>query len=244
MGSTLAMPFGRILVVGDVHGCAAELDVLLRDLDPQPEDALVFVGDYVDRGPDSLGVVRMLAGLSRELPGMVVLRGNHEEMFLDHLGRDGRHGGAFLDNGGRATIASFGLAGEPGEQPAGEAAEAIAFLESAMLLHASIGRFLFVHAGVRPGVPLERQERDDLLWIREEFTFADHGLPATVVFGHTPCREVLFDVPGKIGIDTGCVFGGRLTALDLSDGLMHQVQRGQRFAICRDVRGTLAGLVR
>lgn len=246
MAQALSRPFGRLLCIGDVHGCAGELDVLLRDIDPQPEDMLVLLGDYVDRGPDAAAVVRTLAALCCELPATVLLRGNHEDMMLAYFGRCGSRGEAFLANGGVETLASFGVSppaprSDP-PAPAGELAAAIAFLQRAMVLHVAVGGFTFVHAGVRPHLPLAEQSRDDLLWIREEFTFAEHGLPTTVVFGHTPCREVLFEVPGKIGIDTGCVFGGRLTALDLSNGRMHQVQRGQRFAIRRDVRKALGAL--
>jgi serine/threonine protein phosphatase 1 len=87
-------------------------------------------------------------------------------------------------------------------------------------------RFLLVHAGIRPTRGLDEQDPEDLLWIREEFIARPHNLPHTIVFGHTPQRHVLLDPPYKIGIDTGCVYGGRLTAIELNEGILHQVAYG------------------
>src|SRR2546425_917412 len=89
-------------------------------------------------------------------------------------------------------------------------------------------RFLLVHAGIRPGRPLEQQVSEDILWIREEFIHKPHDLPHTVVFGHTPRREIFVDLPYKIGIDTGCVYGGRLTAIELTEGVVYQGAPGER----------------
>jgi serine/threonine protein phosphatase 1 len=238
----------RLLCVGDVHGCAAELEVLLDDVALGPDDRLVFLGDYVDRGPASKQCVDLLLDVRARRPDTVFLRGNHEDMFLGYLGLGGDYGDAFLVNGGAATLQSYGLAarGRQGPRPE-EARAAIAppqldFLEHGLVLHHTSGDYSFVHAGVRPRVALEEQRREDLLWIRETFLAADHGLPTTFVFGHTPYRDVLFDVPRKIGLDTGCVYGGRLSCLDLSQGVLHQVVRGARVATRRDVRDRLAGL--
>jgi serine/threonine protein phosphatase 1 len=88
--------------------------------------------------------------------------------------------------------------------------------------------YLFVHAGIRPGVPWERQSDEDLFWIREEFLSHPHGLPETIIFGHTPGRQVMVDLPYKIGIDTGLVYGGVLTAIELPDRVLHQVAKGKR----------------
>jgi len=88
--------------------------------------------------------------------------------------------------------------------------------------------YLFVHAGIRPGVPWEEQTDEDLFWIREEFVLHPHGLPETIVFGHTPARQPFVQLPYKIGIDTGLVYGGALTALELPDRVLHQVTAGER----------------
>jgi len=235
----------RLLCIGDVHGCAAELSVLLGAVDPSSVDRLVFLGDYVDRGPASKECLDLLADVRETYPNTVCLRGNHEDMFLAYLGLDGHHAEVFLANGGAATLRSYGLDVSSRHGPGAERARAqvapahLAFLSEQLVMHHSADGYTFVHAGVRPGIPIERQEADDLLWIREAFLSAEHGLPSTVVFGHTPHREVLFDPPRKIGLDTGCVYGGRLSCLDLTTGVLHQVVRGARNAMQRDVRRQL-----
>ncbi|MEW6273072.1 MAG: metallophosphoesterase family protein [Thermodesulfobacteriota bacterium] len=234
---------GRLLCVGDVHGCAPELERLLAAVAAGPDDLLVFLGDYVDRGPASRETVQLLSELQQELPATVFLRGNHEEMFLDFLGLGGANKEAFYTNGGAQTLASYGLTGLASE-PACAAARAkmpashLAFL-SGLELHRAAEGFAFVHAGVRPGVPLEQQRREDLLWIREEFLLLDHRLDCTVVFGHTPYRDVWFGAGRKIGLDTGCVYGGKLSCLDLTQGILHQVTRGARSATERSVAAEL-----
>jgi serine/threonine protein phosphatase 1 len=221
---------GRLFVVGDVHGCAAELEVLLRGLPLAPGDTVAFVGDYIDRGPESRPVVSMLLDL-RARPGLswVFLKGNHEDMCLAYLGRRGRWGEAFCANGGSATLESYGidprLAGR--EAAARMPASHLAFLES-LELSFRCDPYLVVHAGIRPSVPWAEQDEEDLLWIRDEFIVLPHHLPQTIVFGHTPQRTVLVDLPYKIGIDTGCVYGGTLTCLETPANLLHQVRFGER----------------
>ena len=236
---------GRLLCIGDVHGCAAELDVLLRHVDAADGDRLVFLGDYVDRGPQSLDCVRIVRQMKREFPQTVLLRGNHEEMFLSYMGMGGSHGRAFLANGGVQTLRSFELRGPLGtNEAAAEQAvrEVLEFLRDELVLQFAEGGVVFVHAGIRPGVALDAQVPDDLLWIREEFLLADPELPWLVVFGHTPYRDgPLFDVPRKIGLDTGCVYGGHLSCLDLTGGRLHQVRRGGRRVKTVDVTRRLEG---
>jgi serine/threonine protein phosphatase 1 len=227
-----------LLCVGDVHGCAIELDRLLAAVAPSADDTLVLLGDYVDRGPASRETVEYLLELERRLPATVFLRGNHEEMFCDYLGVGGANREAFFSNGGAQTLASYGL--PAAAEPARELALArvprahVEFFGRLVLQHAADG-FAFVHAGVRPGVPLAEQRRADLLWIREDFLLEDHGLDATVLFGHTPYRDVWFGAGRKIGLDTGCVYGGRLSCLDLTQGVLHQVTRGARTTTARSV---------
>lgn len=245
-------PSGRLLCIGDVHGCADELEALLDAVSPTSSDRLVFLGDYIDRGPASRRVLDMLVELRRALPETVFLRGNHEEMLLSFLGRDAEGGELFLRAGGGPTLASYGLAAPgrglaPADLPAAACAALPAahldFLEGGLRLWFRSGRFLFVHAGVRPGVPLEKQRKRDLLWIREEFLGAATGVEGVVVFGHTPYRNAFFGRDGKLGLDTGCVYGGMLSCVDLSSGWLHQVRRGDRRARRCDVAEALCAMV-
>ncbi|HXL45298.1 MAG TPA: hypothetical protein VN977_01710, partial [Candidatus Binatia bacterium] len=132
-------------------------------------------------------------------------------------------------NGAPATLASYGVPLGLDGPPAAECLPPahLEFLEG-LLPWFIADRFLLVHAGIRPGRPLEQQVLEDVLWIREEFIHQPHDLPHTVVFGHTPRREIFVDLPYKIGIDTGCVYGGRLTAIELTEGVVYQVARGER----------------
>ena len=221
---------GRLFAIGDIHGCAAELEALLGGLRPEAGDTLVCVGDYIDRGADSRGVIDMVMELAnRPDLATVFLRGNHEDMCLSYLGRGGHYGEAWMVNGGAATMRSYGLdARAAGEEAAlGFPQKHLQFLERLPLWH-RIDGFLVVHAGIRPDLPWEEQREEDLLWIREDFILAPHSLPDTIVFGHTPRRTVFVDLPYKIGIDTGCVYGGALTALELRERRLFQVRLGER----------------
>ncbi len=210
----------RVYAVGDVHGCLDRLQALhqaiAEDLAARPvaSSTLVHLGDYVDRGPDSAGVLGLL--LEGQMPagiGAVVnLIGNHEEMMLAALDSRApplaRH---WLMNGGEATLDSFGLDAMAGPALWAERlpADRLAFLRGLALTYRA-GGYLFVHAGLRPGVPLAAQTREDLLWIREPFLSSAASFEAVVVHGHTP-------VPfpdlrrNRLGIDTGAVMGGMLT---------------------------------
>lgn len=221
---------GRLFAIGDIHGCRDELACLLAALPLRPEDRLVFLGDYVDRGPDSAGVVSVLLEVAATRPNTVFLRGNHEDMLLDYVADGGAYpSDAFLWNGGRATAESYGLIGPvtPAALAKAMPAEHARFFADTRLMHREPG-IVCVHAGIRPGVPLDQQAPEDLLWIREEFLRPPHGLDATVVFGHTPHRDVVAHLPGKLGLDTGCVYGGMLTAVELPGRIAFQVGRGKR----------------
>lgn len=188
-----------IYAIGDIHGCLESLHRLLAQIHLSEADEVVFLGDYVDRGPDVKGVIEYLLTLRGRY---VFLMGNHERMFLDFL--QGKQRPLFLHNGGTATIESYGgLRRIP--------ATHMAFLDRLKLYHETQD-YLFVHAGIRPGIPLQEQDENDLLWIREEFYAHQGRHPKTVVFGHTPMREVLIE-DDRIGIDTACVYGNKLTCL-------------------------------
>lgn len=226
-----AAPDGtRVYAIGDIHG---RLDLLIRletmieaDLaTARPKRAVaVYLGDYVDRGPDSRGVLDRL--LDRPLPvdEIVHLLGNHEDTMCRFLA-DPWVGENWMRFGGRETLSSYGVALDPGLPPERwlvQAQEAfnravperhLAFLEGLPLKHEE-GGYLFVHAGIRPRVALDRQRRHDLLWIRHEFldSEADHG--RVVVHGHSISNEPEL-LSNRIGIDTGAFMTGCLTALVL-----------------------------
>jgi serine/threonine protein phosphatase 1 len=208
----------RVLAIGDVHGCSFLLDDLLGWVAPAADDTVVTLGDYVDRGPDSAGVLALLQGTPPVRGAQVVnLGGNHEQMMQAALDprADEQVVGFWLDNGGAATLESY--AADPRDMRSWAAVprrdrEWLTRLRPSLAL----GGYVLTHAGVRPGVPLDAQDPMDLAWIREPFLSWRGGLGAVVVHGHTPCDgpEVL---DHRIGIDTGAVFGGPLTCAVLED---------------------------
>jgi serine/threonine protein phosphatase 1 len=219
---------GRLFAIGDIHGCADELAVMLKALGPKGGDTVVFVGDYVDRGPSAHDVITQLLELQSGEAETVFLKGNHEDMMLSFLGLPGHYGESFLFNGGEQTLASYGVS----EATLDRAMERIPHRHLQFLRSLSTSYlhppYLFVHAGILPTRQLEEQSVEDMLWIRQEFIFHPHQLDATVVFGHTPMRTVMVDMPFKLGIDTGLVYGGKLTCAEFSEGVLYQVGRGSR----------------
>jgi serine/threonine protein phosphatase 1 len=160
----------------------------------------------------------------------VFLKGNHEDMFLSYLGLDGQHGDMFLINGGKATLASYGVA--PDQFLPAQAFEAIPvahvrFYKTLEKYH-QMDSFLCVHAGINPQKPLTEQTDEEFFWIRNAFIYSSHGLPYTVLFGHTPQSTVLYDLPYKVGLDTGLVYGNMLTCLDVDEKVLYQIQRGKK----------------
>ena len=218
-----------LYAVGDIHGELAKLDRLLVKLDLQPEDRLVFLGDYVDRGPDSAGVVSRLLELSRH-HACTFLLGNHESMMLDFLGFKGAGyfgGDAFLANGGDRTLASYGYFSRPDPTPEDfDLPPAHERFYLALQPYHVEGDYLFVHAGLGEkvlqtgdmGFALRKSRFEDLLWNRSTAELP-HNLGITIVYGHTPARDlsVRRNPPFTLGIDTGAVYGGPLTAIRLPD---------------------------
>lgn len=200
---------GRLLAIGDIHGCLTQLRTLLDQVAPTVQDQLVFLGDYVDRGPDSAGVIDTLLTLRAQLPRTVFLRGNHEQMLLDVLAGDDP--AIFLLNGGEQTITSYRNRG--GWPPP----ETHQDFYHNLTYSFETEQFIFVHAGLRPGTPLAKQNPTDLLWIRQTFLGSNEDWGKTVVFGHTP-RETVLMTKTRIGLDTGCVYGGRLTCCEVLSG--------------------------
>lgn len=229
---------GRVLVIGDIHGCAADLRALLRDVEPVAGDRVIFLGDYIDRGPDSAGVIEQVLEVRERCPDTICLRGNHEEMLLGFLGLDGSRGDIFLDAGGAPTVASYGL--DPASVTPEELERALPdahleFLRAGLVLSHCEGPFVFAHAGVRPGRTVEDQRKRDLLWIREDFLSTDHGLDDIVVYGHTPQRRVAFSERKRVAMDSGCVYGGHLSCVDLTRGILHEVPHDSGSAWRSDV---------
>lgn len=232
----------RTFVIGDIHGCVDEVERLLDFLAPTAADTFVFLGDYVDRGPSSRGVIDRLLQLQREGTRCVFLKGNHEDMFLAFLGYEGRYPDAFLINGGEATLRSYGLEGCTGPAVARHLPpEHLQFLQSLQLYHPE-GEFLCVHGGLSPVRRLDEQVSEDLLWIREEFIASRHPFPFTVLFGHTPSREVFIDLPYKIGLDTGLVYWNKLSCFELGDKELYQIRRGERTVHQRSLQEQFAGM--
>ncbi|HEX5328545.1 MAG TPA: metallophosphoesterase [Acetobacteraceae bacterium] len=214
-----ALPPGRrIYAVGDVHGCDQRLAALHRaieaDLRHRPilRPLLIHIGDYVDRGPDSSAVItRLLDGPAVDGMPVVNLMGNHEHTMLQALAGDRAAGTDWLFQGGRSALESYGIDPDgPREAWAAELpASHVGFLRGLSMRYQD-GGYLFVHAGIRPGIPLDDQTPEDLLRIRQPFLYTDRCFGVVVVHGHTPVNTPLVR-PNRIDIDTGAVFGGRLT---------------------------------
>lgn len=217
----------RVYAIGDIHGRSDLLDRLhtLIEADfranPVPEVYRVYLGDYVDRGPDSSGVLtRLIAG--EAIGEAKLLRGNHEQMLLQFL-EDEASAAGWWRLGGLETLQSYGVI-EGRMRPAAATGLAQEFklklpAEHLILIQelekaATIGDYYFCHAGVRPGVPLDSQDEEDLLWIRGEFLSSTADFGKVVVHGHTPVAEPEFKT-NRINIDTGAYATGRLTCLVL-----------------------------
>lgn len=228
-----AVPAGTVAwAIGDIHGRLDLLRPLLSAIQadlastPATRKVVVFLGDYIDRGPESRGVVQLLAKLGPD-EGIEwrFLRGNHEQAMLDFL-TDPSQGTKWCEYGGDATLESYGLRA-PQLRHRAEGwvhlsadldhrvtAEERAFLE-ALEPSVAIGDYFFAHAGARPGELLERQTEEDLMWIRRSFLDSDVEFEKIVVHGHTPTAEIHSD-HRRIGIDTKAYESGVLSAMRFS----------------------------
>lgn len=228
MGPTVPDGY-RVYAVGDVHGrldllddCLAQIEGEIAALGPA-RNIIVFLGDLIDRGPASSGVIERLRNYAPRRARLVFLSGNHEEVLLRLLRGESQYLLDWLRFGGAQCAESYGV--DPAQlkrmgpnEAVSLLAESIprshqAFLESFVDTF-SIGSYLFVHAGIRPGIPLAEQSQTDLRWIREPFlgSAEEHG--KVVVHGHTICEAVECR-PNRIGIDTGAYRTGVLTVLGL-----------------------------
>jgi serine/threonine protein phosphatase 1 len=197
----------RFFVVGDIHGCLDMFRGLMDKIDWDPvKDGLILLGDYIDRGNDSKGVVDYIIGLKKISPNIQCLMGNHEELFLNYI--SGEDEGTFLFNGGVNTLTSYYENGNREIDP-----EHIAFIKS-LLIMVELDDYYIVHAGLKPGVETKAQTVKDKLWIREPFIFSEYDFGKRIIFGHTPFSSPLI-MDNKIGLDTGAVFGNKLTCLEI-----------------------------
>lgn len=220
----------RLYAIGDIHGRSDLLDRIAEKIRsdlgsiPGEECATVTLGDYIDRGPDSRGVLDRLAQNPFPTP-YVALKGNHEELFESFL-RDPSVGRHWRQLGGFETLHSYGI-------PVGQLLIGKQFEEASAALRAAVPtphfaflsslktsfewhRYFLCHAGIRPGVSFERQSDQDLLWIRDEFLNSRMSFGKVVVHGHTPAEQPE-DLPNRINIDTGAFATGRLTCVVLEN---------------------------
>lgn len=207
----------RTIAIGDIHGCYNELVSLIQDLkdsdkyNPQT-DRLIFLGDYIDRGDDSKKVIQYIRSLQTDNDNVIALKGNHELMCVDYCRKKGDN---WLYNGCDNTIDSY-----KGDYQ--QFTNDVEWMEQLPLYYED-EHFIYVHAGVDANKPLAEHSLYELLWVREPFIYSFDKFEKTVIFGHTPSISVMEGIKpyrtyaGNVGIDTGCVFGGRLTALVIED---------------------------
>jgi serine/threonine protein phosphatase 1 len=205
----------KTFVIADIHGCHDALQRLLARINPDPgQDTLVFLGDYINRGPDSRQVIETLLLLRRTHRHVITLMGNHEQMLLAYLA--GREQELFLTAGGIETLESYGITNY-----ADIWTQKILPAEHLDFLHSLPAcwedeEFIYVHAALEPGVHLACQKLGWLLWGRSGFIDSDHDFGKRVIYGHTP-RPLPRIEANKIGLDTGAVYGGALTCLILPE---------------------------
>jgi len=221
----------KTIVISDIHGCYNELKELLFELETSGEynkntDKLVFLGDYIDRGEDSRKVIELVRSLQENNDNVIALMGNHEDMMLDYY-RNGERN--WLFNGGYNTIDSYHGFDKQLEDD-------MMWIRTLPLYHED-EHFIYVHAGVDVYKPIEEQDKETLLWIREPFIYTTKEYHKTVVFGHTPTLTLndiskpVYTFAYNIDIDTGCVFGGALTALIIEDDEVNGF-----YQVCKEVK--------
>lgn len=206
----------KYFIIGDIHGCLGMLKRLIDKINWRPDsDGLIFLGDYIDRGVDSRGVLNFLIELSALSPNVQFLMGNHERLFLNYL--EGENEGTFLFNGGVSTLNSYRMNSDI-EIPL----EHLSFLKTLKTM-IELEDYYIVHAGLKPGIGIRDQSEEDQLWIRESFIFSDHDFGKKIIFGHTPFSFPLV-MDNKIGLDTGAVYGNKLTCLEIPNIEFHSVE--------------------
>jgi|SRR5208283_1156396 len=207
----------RLLAIGDIHGCLDKLEALVMKIRPSQDDRIVFLGDYINRGPDSRGVIDFLLNLRSKVT-CIFLLGNHEKMILEFLDNNNSE---FLLNGGYKTLESYNCNNFDG-MPLSH----ISFFNE-LYPYYETNDHIFVHAGLKPGIPIREQNINDLIWIRDEFINSDYDWGKTIIYGHTINRVPIL-IKNRIGLDTGCVYPssegyGRLTCFDVMERVLYSV---------------------
>ncbi len=212
----------QTFVIGDIHGCSDMLFELLAKIRPiAQDDTIIFMGDYIDRGTDSRGVIDIVLKLRAEHHRVITLMGNHEFMLLGAMKGYGHK--EFLNMGGDATLKSYDI--EPGslnDLAAKLPGAHVSFLQD-LLPYWEDEAHIYVHAGLQPGVHLTQQSPDWLFWSREDFIDSNYNYGKKVIYGHTPYEKPKVD-DNKIGIDTGAVYGGTLTCLVLPENIFIAIE--------------------
>ncbi|MGM0898305.1 MAG: metallophosphoesterase family protein [Bacillota bacterium] len=221
----------RILAISDIHGELELFNELLEKVGyDASEDQLILLGDYVDRGPDSKGVLERVTELKKQ--GAIVLRGNHDQMMLEAAAGEPGAKGNWSLNGGWSTIQSYDPSSRNMTLPeTGLFWEHVAFMMETDYYYET-DDYIFVHAGVQPGVPVQETDPYLLMWIREEF-YRGYSGEKTVVFGHTPAfmlrgtkdYSAYFGENRIIGIDGGAAYGGQLNCLELPGEKVYFVKK-------------------
>ena len=211
---------GRLLAVGDIHGYREKLERLIDKVKPTEKDQVVFLGDLIDRGPDSKGVMEYVLNFCRHFPKTVVLRGNHEDLLLQSL-KEPHTLSRYFYGGGWQTFESYGSTSYLNFMPQ----EHLDFLDSRPV-YFQTDDYFFVHAGLRPHVPIEGQSSQDLVWIRHEFLKSDYDWGPVIVTGHTPHLKPVLRKK-RIVLDTGVCYPeyglGSLTCCDVRERHYWQV---------------------
>ncbi|MCC6124005.1 MAG: serine/threonine protein phosphatase [Pirellulales bacterium] len=215
---------GRLIAIGDLHGCFAAFEAVLEKIAPQPDDTLITLGDYVDRGPDSRGVIDLLLQLRRACR-LVPLLGNHDEIFVNVCDDPETYMADWLCFGGDATLASYRT-----KQPTAVPAAHLEFIESCTLLYES-ERHFFTHGSYDPALPFDEQDPRVLLWgkVRPEPP-GPHYSGKIAILGHTAQRDgKILDLGHLKCIDTCCYGAGVLTALEVNTGQVWQADKNGKM---------------
>ena len=195
--------------ISDIHGCSETLKSLLKKI--KDFDKLIFLGDYIDRGPNSKEVIDIIRELQNKYGDKIVtLIGNHEDICLTAY--DSNNFNLWMYNGGSSTLNSF-----DGKVPA----EYLNWMRDLKLYYED-DYFYYVHAGLRPHVKIEDNDRDDIIWIRYDFLLSDYKFKKRVIHGHTPGKNVIYR-DNRVNIDTGCVFGYKLSAIKIENAEITKV---------------------
>ncbi len=228
---TLSPPAGRIFAIGDIHGCDDELgvlwDYLTGELSLSADDLVIFLGDYVDRGPSTRGVLERLVGIKRAYANTYFLRGNHEDMWLSFFKpvSSTTEELKFFLNGCDETLLEY-----PGIRDDMTAEEKqlaidkshISFIAETVL-GIRIGKLFFSHSSMNPNCTLENQSPKDVLWTRANSVLG-HYTGYFIIHGHTPVEQIVFTPGYYLNIDTKCFKGGSLSCVELRSGATIQVR--------------------